>query len=806
MGEFLTFKPVVPAVLLVLLTLGWWAVTALLYLRIGSFNRSARWTCLFARCAGIGILALIFLRPYARIAHEETIQRTVAVLVDTSASMALKDVDPKKSRLALVQEAFGWRGENTGNSAATQSAPLLTDHDSLHVKLFEFGGRMNQVRDPAALQATDPRTDSAQALEKLADALRNEDVSAVVMAGDGRQNPATPHAFDPVYALFSRRQWPVFTVGVGKEEFKDIALTAISSPQPAGRTVDATVTAAVRATGIPDQDVPVSVYRLTPGSKAESPKRIEPPVASGIVKLLGHEGKITLNFTPTGSGLMLYEIEAKPLASEAVLENNTCRFAKLFDDRTLHVLYLEGSMYQRRDGPAGDKTPWEHEFLKMALEEDGDVQVTCMFRDNDQGQASAAHVSWVKDPNGGYPKTLADLARYDVVIFSDIDMEYFTPEQLANTRDFVQNLGGGFIMVGGWTSFGPGGYDGSILDKLLPVDMLGRNDAHIDEDNVLEWEITDEGWKHPILQLDPDPLKNRDAWKKLPKFHGYNKVFGPKPAAQVLAVKTGSEDGLFQEVIVAVQPYGRGRSMAFTTDCTAGWGRDFEEAFGDNTNRNYYDNTMPDNRYYKKFWKNGIRWLAHARATMPKNQVTISLDKILAPVGTPVKIHALVLDESFVGVKSADVQAELTGPDGKKINVLLEPEPAENFAAGEDTAGRFMIEFTPDRPGEWRAEVHATIGGKKLSSAAALFTAVLESEEFSVPEQDRETLKALADATGGKYLPLAKVGQLPGLIDQNVKQRRNYTEHEIWDTPWLLVLAALAFSLEWLIRKQNGLA
>ncbi|MGH7143243.1 MAG: glutamine amidotransferase [Planctomycetota bacterium] len=802
MFEFLTFKPVLPAALLVLATLAWWGLTAVLYARLSGLSRMQRSVCTLSRGVGVGVLALILLRPYARVPHDETVQRTVAVLVDTSASMSLKDVDPAHSRLELVKHAFGW----TPAQPDTAAAPLLKDHGSLHVKVYEFGGGVNAVRSPAHLRADQPRSDLAQALKGLAQALRNDDVSAVVVVSDGRQNPDPSHALDPVYPLYNRLGWPIYTVGVGRERFKDIALTAVTSPQPAGRTVDAVVTATVRATGIPDQEVPVAVYRLETGPDGRAGARVQPPVATGVVKLLGHEGKVTLSFTPSGSGLKQYEIEAKPLPDEAVLENNTCRFAKLFDDRTLHVLYLEGSMYQRRDGPAGDNTPWEHEFLKLALEKDGDVECTCMFRDNDEGQASAAHVSWVKDPNGGYPKTLAELAQYDVVIFSDVDKDLFTAQQLENTRDFVRDLGGGFIMVGGWTSFGPGGYDGSILDKLLPVAMLGRNDAHIDQDNVLKWQITDEGWKHPIMQLDPDPVKNRADWAKLPLFHGYNKVFGPKPAATVLVVKAGSDDGLFPEVVVAVQPYGRGRSMAFTTDCTAGWGTDFEEYFGENDNYVPDGKTMPDNRYYRKFWQNTIRWLAHARETMPKSQVTLSLDKLLAPVNTPVRIHALVLDDHFRGVKSADVQAELTAPDGKKITVALQPEPAENYAPGEDIAGRFAGDFTPPAAGAYGVTVQATVQERVLKSASGLFTAALESDEFDLPEQDRPLLRSLADATGGRYLPLEKAADLPDLIDQTVKSRRNYTEHEIWDSPWLLLLAAAAFSLEWLVRKQHGLA
>ena len=63
----------------------------------------------------------------------------------------------------------------------------------------------------------------------------------------------------------------------------------------------------------------------------------------------------------------------------------------------------------------------------------------------------------VDDPRLGFPTTREELLSYDVVICSDIARAAFTPEQLAWTVELVSKRGGGFVMIGGHTSFGAGG-------------------------------------------------------------------------------------------------------------------------------------------------------------------------------------------------------------------------------------------------------------------------------------------------------------------------------------------------------------
>lgn len=74
-------------------------------------------------------------------------------------------------------------------------------------------------------------------------------------------------------------------------------------------------------------------------------------------------------------------------------------------------------------------------------------------------------------PPGGFPRDTAALTRYDAVIFQNVPADQITGRQQTMLARYVNDLGGGFIMLGGPDSFGAGGWTNSIIDRsILPVD------------------------------------------------------------------------------------------------------------------------------------------------------------------------------------------------------------------------------------------------------------------------------------------------------------------------------------------------
>ena len=72
-------------------------------------------------------------------------------------------------------------------------------------------------------------------------------------------------------------------------------------------------------------------------------------------------------------------------------------------------------------------------------------------------------------PPEGVPESLSDLQNYEAVILSNVPATELTMHQMDVIRTYVQDLGGGLIMLGGDQSFGLGGYYKTTLEEILPV-------------------------------------------------------------------------------------------------------------------------------------------------------------------------------------------------------------------------------------------------------------------------------------------------------------------------------------------------
>jgi Ca-activated chloride channel family protein len=74
-------------------------------------------------------------------------------------------------------------------------------------------------------------------------------------------------------------------------------------------------------------------------------------------------------------------------------------------------------------------------------------------------------------PASGVPQSLTELLNYDTFILSNTPADRLSQRQMQMIRAYVQEFGGGFIMLGGDQSFGLGGYFGTPVEEVLPVRM-----------------------------------------------------------------------------------------------------------------------------------------------------------------------------------------------------------------------------------------------------------------------------------------------------------------------------------------------
>lgn len=72
-------------------------------------------------------------------------------------------------------------------------------------------------------------------------------------------------------------------------------------------------------------------------------------------------------------------------------------------------------------------------------------------------------------PSQGIPDSLSDLQNYELLVLSNVPATSMSVRQMNNIRTYVQELGGGLIMIGGDQAFGLGGYYKTTIEEILPV-------------------------------------------------------------------------------------------------------------------------------------------------------------------------------------------------------------------------------------------------------------------------------------------------------------------------------------------------
>jgi uncharacterized membrane protein len=787
------FEPAIPGLILVALAVGMGFAFAWSYRATASETGKRLSRVLLAlRIAALALIVIALLGPTLRKYVWAGERGVIALLLDDSESLSIPDAgsddDESLTRVEALKRIVGGRRGLAKRLSRTAA-----------VRMYAFGRELREIKSLDELASREGATDIAGALAALPSSVAGTSSAdgegaaggrlvAAVVVSDGADTEGGD--VRGAIARLAAAGVPVYAVALGGTEFRDVDVTDVRASRIVRKDTLVSVNARIRSRGF---DAGKTVARLVQtsagadaspddageGASANAAGRV---IAEKPVDLAAGAATVEFEFLPAEAGFLEYAVEVPVQPGEAVEKNNRREFALTVARRKVRVLYMEGSEYRR-----ADRRLWEHQFLEEALQEDGDVEVTSLLRGKEDGAAREAGIYTVKDPDHGYPRTKKGLFEYDVIISSDIDIDFFTKEQLENTVEFVGKRGGGFVMIGGWTAFGAGGYDESVVDRMLPVDMMGRKKEGFKENENIQLAVTEEGLRHPIMQIDEDPERNRSIWKYCPPFRGHNQVQRAKPAATVLALHDTERTLYGNTVIIAVQQYGRGRSMAFTTDTTAGWGTLFEEEFG----------TGGDNSYYRKFWQNAVRWLAEYRLNAPSKLVSLELPGALLGRGDAQRARVTVLDEEYEPASGAKVRMTVTGPGGKERTTSLAADPA--------TPGAYATEITFDELGRHEVEVTASLAGDPLGSDKLGVSVRPSAKEFARPEADVATLRRIAERTGGKLYSPEDADRLPEDVGDVLASVRRHKDSPLWHSWWVWGALAVVLCVEWLVRKRVGL-
>jgi uncharacterized membrane protein len=477
--------------------------------------------------------------------------------------------------------------------------------------------------------------------------------------------------------------------------------------------------------------------------------------------------------SPNRDAATVYSVEIPPAPDEIVGENNARSVLVPAAGRPRRVLFVQGA------------PGFDHAFLRRAWSADRGLEIDSVVRKgrDDSGtwtfyvQAAASRAQALV---GGYPATRDALFAYDVVVLANVDADLLTSAQLALTRAFVAERGGGLLLLGA-REFERQGWRGTAIEDLLPLELADKTGGVLQaalapgRNRVA---LTPSGEDHPVMQLAPTADESDKRWAAIPPLASVSPLGGPKPGASVLAV-TGGPGGS-PRALVAVQRFGDGRSMIFTGEASWRWRM-----------------MLPSqDRSYERFWRQAVRWLAQAAP----DPVTLTLPPAPAP-GEAVPVAIAARDRAYVPRTDATVDVRVTAPSGRVETVRAE-------AARGGAAGGFVASLRAPEAGVYRVAVEARQGPATLGSSSAALLVGGVDPEMTDPRLNEDTLQRVARASGGAVVAWDRAIDTAALLDRlqaGAPASGLAARRDLWHTGWSFVALFGLLAAEWLLRRASGL-
>ena len=601
--------------------------------------------------------------------------------------------------------------------------PTLEQH--FDVKLRVFGAdvkEMGDADDLANVTADSPATDIVKAVSHTLDESTRRD-AAIVLVSDGIDNANA----DPAKAI-ARSLRPIHTLATGSEQtqstaVQNIAVESVEYDEELSVGHEAKPKATIRSTGLANRVVDVHWSLVSADGKPigdlKSQKLVLEPRSEGQ--------KLELPFKPTTVGLQRLAVWVDPIPGERTNVDNRQEFQGLALDPRIKVLYVEG-----RARP-------EYRELKRALDRDANIELATLLRLQAERFAASGTVDGEKVL--AMPTSADAWRKFDVIILGDLDSSFLSKAQQSAIEQAVSE-GAGLMMIGGQSSFGPGSYAETPIEKALPV-LVGGTDAAQEKTEFVPM-LTPAGAMHPAMEglVDWFGVAGKAAAQELPAIRGNVVVPKSKSNAEVLLVhedRQGPEGK--PQIVLATQQYGKGRSAAFTVDTTYLW---YLKLRG-----------MGQESPYNRFWGQLVRWLAGADVKHRQQGPGIDamLTRSVYQLGEPISVKAMVRDERGDATRYAAVELQLSRSGDEK------PERS-NLSPVDSRTGLYEAQVPQAEAGDYQMKITAKKDGNVLGEQTLKFTVLAPAEELIQLGAKPQLLADISQKTGGWSYPLAQAPQL----------------------------------------------
>jgi uncharacterized membrane protein len=702
----------------------------------GELRRSERGGALVLVTGLLAVACVLgaLLRPtriHARGAHQGP---RVAVLVDQSRRLRLpgEHGDRRTSALAAAA-ALGkhWTGAALDFYGFADGAltPIALERESTLGQLGE-------------------ESDLTAALGELG-AAPGERVRAVALVSDGRLARPAERIDDAALALsLGALGVPVHTVRVAEQAPADASVREVSTvgAAVAHQALGLRVTVGC-AGGLGCEDVPVVVRELR---QASAPAEL----ARGVAHAATGEATIDLDITIERAGQRVIEVAIEAPAGDRVPQNDHRLLTLDVRRERVRLLHVAG------------RPTYDVRQLRLWLKANESIDLVAFFilRTNSDAPNvvdDTTELSLIPFPVEAL--FTQHLPTFDAVMLQDIDaVEYKLEPYLPALEAYVRS-GGGLIMVGGPSAFAGGGYAGSPLERVLPVELERGSEPYDLRSFVPAY--TAPGRVAPVVAGVRALLGD-----ELPTMEGSNTLGRPRPGSIVLWQHPERRTGGEPMPVLALGEMGDGRSIALGVDAT------HELGFGELAERT-------SGRAYGALWDGLLGWLMRdpryeaGRASLVRPCIA-GEETELELVPPPGATGELTLTIERLGVPP------LTALTRKVGSVTA----ATKVSAGRLEAGGYSARMRVGAAPPTRLDFACEDGGRA----------------FADSRPDAARLERIARATGGKSVTPDGIGSLPLPAAAEVLVERRASALL---PPWAWALAAaVLLGAHWVVRRRAGLA
>lgn len=485
-----------------------------------------RITLMLLRSGALLLAAGLLLQPTMRVRLERASPHPLAILVDTSGSMAVQDrADQPRTRWDQIIETLN----SSMPPDRLARAQLVSFNEQVDVMSW------SDLSAPVDLQSGRYGTDIAAALRTIRDMTADRPETQIVLVSDGADTVAAREGSLLAAAReIAQAGLTLHTVLVGEDRLPAITVETtadrlyafvddpirvqvrLTAERLNGSAVDATITADGR---------PLAARRVTFSADAETM-----PESFDLV------------FDRTGLVRCRFEV---PSNTPPIILKGNPAFDVQVIDKPVRVLYIER------------RPRWTFQFLRNAFQRDHRFDARLVLVGSDGKDFTLPAGNLRLDDTG-------------VVILGDFAPQELPNEWWQNLRDAVVNDGVGLILAAGPDNL-PARFLDSALAELLPFRRLDSEQG----DHAEPWLFTPTpaGRIHAIMQM-PSPT----TWDTLPGLYWHAPIRDIKPAAQVLAEKPATPDSPASPIVL-LQRAGRGTVLFVGTDETWRWRYELGDAF-----------------------------------------------------------------------------------------------------------------------------------------------------------------------------------------------------------------------------------